>query len=67
MEGFHVNPIRVVVRFEGGVADDVQAKAMFDFERGLREMSGLDVRVFKDRMADDSALRVVMDLRRGTK
>lgn len=56
--------IRAMVRFDAGVPDDVQAKAMFDFERELRRLSGLDVRVFKDRMADDSKLRVVMDLRR---
>ena len=56
--------IRAMVKFDDGVPDDVQAKAMFDFERALREGSGLDVRVFKDRMADDSKLRVVMDLRR---
>jgi hypothetical protein len=62
-----VKQVRVVVRFEEGVPDDVQAKAMFDFEVGLRVMSGLDVRVFKERMADDSALRVVMDMRRAGK
>jgi hypothetical protein len=55
---------RAVVRFDDGVPDDIQAKALFDFERDLREMSGLDVRVYKDRMADDSKLRVVMDMRR---
>jgi len=56
--------IRAVVRFEDGVPDDAQAKALFDFERELRVLTGQDVRVFKDRMADDSKLRVVMDLRR---
>lgn len=56
--------IRAVVRFEDGVPDDVQAKALFDFEVALREMSGADVRVFKERMADDSSLRRVMDMRR---
>jgi hypothetical protein len=30
------------------------------FERHLRLLSGLDVRVFKDKMADDSKLRVAM-------
>jgi hypothetical protein len=54
----------VNVRFSDGVADDIQAKALFDFEVNLRTASGLDVRVFKDRMADDSKLRVVMDARR---
>ena len=56
--------IRAVVRFEDVVPDDVQAKAMFDFEVALRRMSGADVRVFKERMGDDSKLRVVMDARR---
>ncbi len=56
--------IRVLVHFADGVQDDIQAKAMFDFERNLRERSGLDCRVFKERMQDDSKLRVVMDARR---
>jgi hypothetical protein len=56
--------IRAMVRFDDGVPDDVQAKALFDFEVNLRERSGLDIRVFKDRMPDDSQLRVIMDARR---
>ena len=56
--------IRVIVKFDDGVPDDIQAKTMFDFERNLRERSGLDTRVFKERMGDDSRLRVVMDARR---
>jgi hypothetical protein len=56
--------MRVLVTFEAGVPDDVQSKALFDFEERLRILSGLDVRVFKERMADDSALRRVMDMRR---
>jgi hypothetical protein len=55
-------PVFVNVKMEG-IPDDIQAKALFDFEVALRA-SGLDVRVLKDRMADDSKLRVVMDLRR---
>lgn len=63
-----MKPVRAVVRFDEGVPDDVQAKALFDFEVALREMTpGKDVRVFKERMADDSSLRVVMDLRRAAK
>jgi hypothetical protein len=58
--------ILVNVKMEG-IPDDIQAKCMFDFEVALREASGLDVRVFKDRMADDSKLRVVMDMRREKK
>ena len=56
--------IRAVVRFDNGVPDDVQAKCLFDFEISLRKLTGSDVRVFKERMADDSKLRVVMDARR---
>jgi hypothetical protein len=56
--------IRAIVKFEDGVPDDVQAKALFDFEVSLRVISGLDVRVFKERMADDSSLRRVVDMRR---
>ena len=56
--------IRALVRFDDGLPDDLQAKALFDFERALRTASELDVRVFKDRMADDSALRKITDMRR---
>lgn len=55
--------IKVTVDMEG-IPDDIQAKAMFDFEKYLRVASGLDVRVFKQRMADDSKLRVITDMRR---
>ena len=59
--------IRCIVRFEDGVPDDVQAKAMFDFEVNLRARSGLDIWVLKERMADDSKLRVITDMRRAQK
>lgn len=56
--------IKVTVDFEDGVPDDVQAKCLFDFEVALRTASKLDVRVFKERLADDSKLRVLTDMRR---
>jgi hypothetical protein len=56
--------IKVTIDFADGVPDDIQAKTMFDFEKNLRVRSGLDVRVFKERMADDSKLRVITDMRR---
>ena len=56
--------IKVTVDFQDGVPDDCQSKALFDFEIALRERSGMDVRVVKERMQDDSKLRVVMDMRR---
>lgn len=55
---------RVLVHFDAGVPDDIQAKALFDFELSLRSASRMDIRVFKDRMQDDSKLRVIMDARR---
>ena len=59
--------IRTLVHFDDGVPDDVQAKALFDFEVALRIATGHDIRVFKDRMKDDSKLRVVTDMRRKKK
>ena len=59
--------IRVLIRCEDGIPDDIQAKCLFDFERNLRERSGLDVWVLKERMADDSKLRVITDMRRARK
>lgn len=56
--------IKVTVDFQDGVPDDVQAKCLFDFEVALRKSSGLDTRVFKVRMRDDSKLRVITDMRR---
>jgi hypothetical protein len=53
-----------MVHFDDGVPDDVQSKALFDFEVALRKATGLDIRVLKDRMQDDSPLRIVMDKRR---
>lgn len=55
---------KVVVGFDDGIPDDLQAKAMFDMEVFLRSNCKEDIRVFKERMADDSKLRVVMDMRR---
>ena len=55
--------IRALVRFDDGVPDDLQAKALFELELVLRRGSELDIRVFKDRMADDSALRRLTDMR----
>jgi len=59
--------IKVTVTISEGMPDDIQAKCLFDFEVAMRERSGLDVRVFKERMQDDSKLRVIMDARRAKK
>lgn len=54
-----VPPLHVLVSFGGEVPQEVQGPALMDFEKSLRR-SGLDIRVFKDRMGDDSKLRVKM-------
>ena len=59
--------IRALIRFDEGIPDDVQAKCIFDFEVALRNRSGLDVWVLKERMADDSRFRVITDMRRAKK
>lgn len=53
-------PLHVVVKFGDGVPADAQGHALMEFEKVLRKTTGLDCRVFKDRMGDDSKLRVKM-------
>lgn len=59
--------ITVTVTFDGDVPAHAQSKAMMAFERELRILTGLDIRVFKELMADDSKLRVITDMRRKEK
>ncbi len=59
--------IKVTVRAEEGIPADIEAKCLFDFEVALRKSSGLDIWVLKERMADDSKLRVITDMRRAKK
>ncbi len=61
------NFVTVTVQFDGDVPSEAQSKAMMNFERELRILSGLDIRVFKDRMEDDSKVRRVIDMRRRDK
>lgn len=56
--------IAVTVKFDGDVPSGAQSKAMMNFERQLRVLTSLDIRVFKELMADDSPLRRVVDMRR---
>lgn len=54
--------LEVVVKFPAGVSLDVQGKFLLQSERVLRSRTGLDIRVVKDLMGDDSKLRRVMTL-----
>lgn len=57
---FKLNDFHVTVSFGDGINPDSQGKALLQFEKHLRALTGLDIRVFKDRMADDSKLRRMM-------
>jgi len=52
--------IHVVVRFGEGVSSEAQGEALLSLEKHLRALTGQDCRVFKDRMGDDSKLRIKM-------
>jgi hypothetical protein len=59
--------IKVIVHVNGDIPADIESKCLFDFEVALRQRSGLDIWVLKERMADDSRLRVITDMRRQKK
>lgn len=52
--------VKVTVLFSEDLPQLVEGRTLLAFERDLRSQSGLDVRVFKHRMGDDSKLRVQM-------
>lgn len=53
-------PMNVTVIFDEAIPAEVQGASLLAFEKLLRKATGLDVRVFKQRMGDDSKLRVRM-------
>jgi len=53
-------PLHVKVEFGKDVPGMAQATAMMAFERRLREITGLNIEVFKDAKGDDSRLRSEM-------
>ena len=56
-----IEPLHVIVRFGSDIPGDVQAKALFEFEKLLRELSPHQwIEVFKEIMGDDSKLRNLM-------
>lgn len=55
-----MNPLNVLVRFGDQIPSEAQGPALLAFEKALRHSTGLDCRVFKDRMGDDSKLRIMM-------
>lgn len=55
--------VQVLVKFPAEVPLAVQGPALLYMEQHLRQASGLDIRVVKDLMGDDSKLRVMMTLK----
>jgi hypothetical protein len=55
-----IPPLHVKVAFGEDVPAVAQGEALLAFEKHLRAITGKDVRVFKDRMGDDSKLRIMM-------
>lgn len=50
--------LKVVVHFDEAIPPDAQGRALLAFEKHLRQITKLDCRVFKERMGDDSKLRI---------
>jgi len=50
----------IVVQFGADIPENQQGPALMAMERRIRRASGLDIRVFKDKMGDDSKLRIRM-------
>ena len=59
--------LQVVVKFPREIPLDAQGPALLMMEQALRATTGLDVRVVKDLMGDDSKLRVRMTLEQRSK
>lgn len=57
----------VVVRFPPEVPLNVQGPLLLFMEKSLRASTGLDIRVVKDLMGDDSKLRVRMTIEQRNK
>lgn len=49
--------LSVTVKFDENIPNNMQGEALLQLEKLLRKMTGWDVRVFKDKMGDDSKIR----------
>ena len=52
----------MVVKFPSEVPHDAQGRSLLQMEKSLRSWTGLDIRVVKDLMGDDSKLRRMMTI-----
>lgn len=54
--------MNVTVKFDENIPPEAQGVALLAFEKQLRQLTNMDVRVFKDKMGDDLKRRVEMTL-----
>ena len=59
--------LQVVVKFPAEIPLAIQGPWLLSAEKALRASTGLDVRVVKDLMGDDSKLRVMMTVEKRNK
>ena len=52
--------LHIIVKFGDDIPAFAQGAGLLQFEKNMRALTGLDCRVFKDKMADDSKLRRAM-------
>jgi hypothetical protein len=55
-----LHPLHVTVKFGDGIPSSFHGKALLDFEKALRALTGLRAEVFMDAKGDDSKLRSAM-------
>ena len=55
-----IPPLHVIVKFGSDVPIDARNEALLDFEKRLRQLSGVRAEVFQDKVGDDSRLRSLM-------
>ena len=51
---------QVIIQFAANISGEAQAKAMMAMEKHMRQITGQEIEVFKEAMADDSKLRAKM-------
>lgn len=54
------NPLHVIVKFGDGIPTSHHGKALLDFEKAIRALTGLRAEVFMESKGDDSKLRSQM-------
>lgn len=59
--------LKVVVKFDQGIPLEAQGEVLLALEKNLRKVTGLDCRVYKDLMGDDSKLRRFMTIEQRAK